>query len=177
MSQSFSSSADLLPAMDVAPLGVTSLQYSAVYLVDGDKSAYQKAPAGINPQEIDLRYLATAAEALRIPKYQAPLLYLVNVTLSDMSGFELYGMLRERWPRVPGYLISDTYSMDDEIRARCTGSTLYFCKPLVEGWLASMLKVTTPAAAPVAAVPPPTRPALLWKRPMAHRLPQQGRFQ
>jgi DNA-binding response OmpR family regulator len=180
---------DLLPAIDAAPYDVATLRYSAVYLIDGDKSTYDSAVAGVDLTQVCLRHFTTAAEALRVPKFEAPMLYLVNAALADMSGFDLYAMLQERWPQVPGYLISDSYNATDEIRARCAGSTLYFCKPLSEGWLASMLEgilpaeelaiPTEPATAALAAMPaqPSTQPALLWKRPAVRRTPHHRRPQ
>jgi DNA-binding NtrC family response regulator len=190
---------DLLPALDAAPYGVASLRYSAVYLIDGDRSAYAAAASGVDLAQVCLRHFTTAAEALRVPKFEAPMLYLVNAALADMSGFDLYAMLQERWPQVPGYLISDSYNTADEIRARCAGSTLYFCKPLSEGWLASVLEgiglegmvlegslpaeelamSTEPATAtlPTMTTQPSTQPALLWKRPAVRRTPHHRRPQ
>lgn len=185
---------DLLPAIDAAPYDVASLRYSAVYLIDGDKSAYDSAVAGVDLAQVCLRQFTTAAEALRVPKFEAPMLYLVNAALADMSGFDLYAMLQERWPQVPGYLISDSYNASDEIRARCAGSTLYFCKPLSEGWLASVLEgkvlegilpaaeltvPTMPATPAPTSIPThlSTQPALLWKRPVVRRTPHHRRPQ
>lgn len=179
---------ELLPDLDAAPYDVASLRYSAVYLIDGDKTAYAAAASGVDQTQVCLRHFTTAAEALRVPKFEAPMLYLVNAALADMSGFDLYAMLQERWPQVPGYLISDSYNASDEIRARCAGSTLYFCKPLSEGWLASVLEGMVPEGIPPVeelAIPSPsnfltqptTQPALLWKRPAVRRTPHYRRPQ
>lgn len=175
MSPYLTASLETLPAMDAASLGIVRLQYSAVYLIDSDESAYTTAVTGVDLTQVRLHYFATAAEVLRVPAYESPLLYFVNAELADMSGFDLYGILQERWPRVAGYVISDTYSAMDEIRARCAGSTLYFCKPLSEGWLASMLEGLLPDEALTPASLPNAQSALLWKRPAARRAPHQQR--
>ncbi len=116
------------------------VRYSAIYIIDGRGEEYARVDSGIRDRNVRVEVLSTASEALRIPCYQAPLFYVVNVDLPDMSGFDLREMLTERWPRTPGYLISDTYDPQDEVKARCSGATLYFCKPLEPGWLAAALR-------------------------------------
>ncbi|WP_425395976.1 response regulator [Aeoliella sp.] len=147
---------DFNPAQDV------DLRHSAVYLIDGKASDYTRVKTGLEGTSIRLQHFGTASQALRIPPYQAPYLYLVNVSLEDMSGFDLYSMLVERWPQVPGYMISDAYNAEDEIRARCAGSTLYFCKPLAEGWLAAAMRTNAPQHVAEELTHP--NPALLWQR-------------
>jgi DNA-binding response OmpR family regulator len=116
------------------------VRYSAIYIVDGRGEEYARVDSGIRDPRVRVEVLSTASEALRIPCYQAPLFFVVNVDLPDMSGFDLREMLIERWPQTPGYLIGDSYDPQDEVKARCSGATLYFCKPLAPGWLAAALR-------------------------------------
>lgn len=87
-----------------------------------------------------MRVLSNASAALRIPTDRPPLFSVVNTELPEMSGFDLRAMLIERWPAAPCYLISDAYDPECEVRARCSGATLYFCKPLERGWLAAAMR-------------------------------------
>ena len=40
-------------------------------------------------------------------------------------------------PETPVYMVSDEYRPDEEISARSSGATMYFCKPLQSEWLLS----------------------------------------
>lgn len=124
----------------VAPRPAPYRDCNAVYIVDGRVQDYFSVPSGIPSAAVRLRYFDSAGQALRAAVREPPSLYLVNAQLPDMSGFDLYAMLADRWPQVAGYLISDSHDPQIEVRARCAGSTLYFCKPLAMGWLAAMLK-------------------------------------
>ena len=135
-----SNTAPLCPTSVTTGPVENELRHSMVYIIDHAHEDYQQAAAGIDSDEVQVKQFRTASAALRIPRYEAPLFYIVNVDLPDMSGFDLREMLADFWPRVPGYLISDTYNPRDEIRARCSGATLYFCKPLASDWLASAIK-------------------------------------
>lgn len=116
------------------------VRYSAIYIIDPRPEDYKDLDSGIDNPAIRIRTIATASQALRIPRFEAPLFFVANTKLPDMSGFDLREMLMERWPYTPGYLVSDTYSPEDEVRARCAGATLYFCKPLQPGWLAAAIQ-------------------------------------
>jgi len=118
----------------------------AVYIVDPRRGDYPGCSSGLERSHVDLRFFATAGAVLRATLREAPLFYLVNTRLPDMSGFELREMLGEVWRGIPGCLISDRYDVEDEVKARCSGSTLYLCKPLRDGWLDSALGPRLPTA-------------------------------
>lgn len=106
-----------------------------IVIVDADPEGYEEELHGSELEPKRLEFFATAREVLRSSRLQSPELCVVNMQLPDMSGLDLYQMLVERWPGVPIYLVGDHYNPEDEIRARCSGATLYFCKPLEPGWL------------------------------------------
>ena len=59
----------------------------------------------------------------------------MNVTLPDMSGFELVERLRPRAHGADLFLVSNAYREDDEIRAITLGVTMHLCKPVRLCWL------------------------------------------
>ncbi|MEQ8210097.1 MAG: response regulator [Lacipirellulaceae bacterium] len=132
------------PSDSFQATSVTPLRYSAIYVIDRDASQYEQVDSGMSDGDVKLQVFNTATEALRIPRYAAPLCFIVNADLPDLSGFELRSMLVDRWPGVPGYVISDRYAPENEIKARCSGATLYFCKPLQPGWLAELCQPRLP---------------------------------
>ena len=53
---------------------------------------------------------------------------MIQVSLPDMSGFDLYEMLREQLADATTFMISDQYIAEDERRACSCGAALYLCK-------------------------------------------------
>ncbi len=112
--------------------------------IDATSTEYKKRlgipPGSFEPSK-NCQLKATVASSTLAGR--SPLFFIVNVDLPDMSGFDLREKLTERWSRTPGYLISDSYDPQDEVKARCSGDTLYFCKHLEPGWLAAALRPAT----------------------------------
>ena len=79
------------------------------------------------------QFLGCGRMALRMASVQAVDLWVVNVSLPDMSGLELCRMSRERGP-VHVFLIADRYSENDERAARVFGAALFACKPVQAEW-------------------------------------------
>jgi DNA-binding response OmpR family regulator len=93
-----------------------------------------KTPADDN---VRMEVFNNARAALRQDPSCPPELWVVNMSLPDMSGTDLLAMLRWRYPGVPIVLVSDDYRAEDEVSARCSGAELYLCKPLQRSWLTS----------------------------------------
>lgn len=87
----------------------------------------------------ELEFLGSGRAALRYEHETAPRLWVINMHLPDMSGLDLYEMLGQQWPDTPVYLVGDDYRPEDEINARTSGATFYFCKPLEGDWLAAVI--------------------------------------
>lgn len=134
--------------------------------------------------EIAIRFFGRAGEALR-PETDDEWLWIVNARLPDLSGFELCEMLR-RPPRAGSIvcIVSDEYSTDDELRARCSGASVYTGKPLpacfVTNWLESLvpragpLFLSTPAVAANAAAELPPRSEGSRRHIVAARKPRRS---
>lgn len=107
-----------------------------VLIVDPKPGDYAQLAATLVEEPFVFRYLSTADEALRVLPGSGMALWLINTRLPDMSGFELYELLRARHDGAPIYLIGDEYTVQEELRSRACGAALYMCKPPDAAWLA-----------------------------------------
>ena len=108
---------------------------TTVYVVDRNPADYGhlvKNNAGTNQT---LTFLRDARSALRVNPTTSEPVWIINLDLPDMSGLDLYSMLRSRFPTSPVFLIGDSYDPQEERAARMTGASLYFCKPLQQEWI------------------------------------------
>ena len=80
-----------------------------------------------------LQFLCCGRDALRRSQTQRVDLWVIHLTLPDMSGLELCEMLRARLGRPTIYVVGDEYRPEDERAARARGASLFGCKP-VEAW-------------------------------------------
>jgi DNA-binding response OmpR family regulator len=108
---------------------------SRIAVVDPNPSDYAAVAHGAGFLGLEFTFHREARSLLRDEKGEVPKLCLINMNLPDMSGLDLYDMLADRWPHVPIYLVGDDYRPDDEVKARASGATVYFCKPLEREWL------------------------------------------
>ncbi len=72
--------------------------------------------------------LTSGRAAIQFARPNSADLWMVNVRLPEMSGFDLLEILRDRVPGVPVFLVADEYHSDDERRACGCGAALYLCK-------------------------------------------------
>jgi DNA-binding response OmpR family regulator len=95
-----------------------------------------------------LHFLTSARAAIQFGRPSYASLWMVNVSLPDMSGFELLEALRDRVAENPVFVVADRYDADDERRACRNGAALYAvkdaagsidCKPLLEVLIAGQL--------------------------------------
>ena len=108
---------------------------STICVVDATPDDYDAVADTIPSQEGQLQFVPSGRAALRIDPALDPDLWIINMDLPDMSGLDLYPMIRSRFPSVPIYLVANQHSTDNEIRARSSGATMYFRKPLQSEWL------------------------------------------
>lgn len=73
--------------------------------------------------------------ALRMDPTEFIDVWMINVRLPDMTGFDLHEMLVERLDSAFVALIDEQYSDQRERRARSSGAKLYLCKPAQIWWL------------------------------------------
>jgi two-component system response regulator (stage 0 sporulation protein F) len=111
--------------------------HSHVFVVDTRVADYGTLIEAFGQEGVGIEVFATGRAALRHDPSDPPDLWVINMHLSDFDGPDLLSMLRGRYPGVPVYLVSDEYTAEEEISARCSGAEMYFCKPLQESWLAA----------------------------------------
>jgi DNA-binding response OmpR family regulator len=110
---------------------------SRVVVVDSKPNDYASLLADKAFGETDFEFFDQARKVLRYSPERDPQLCVINMNLPDMNGLDLYHMVSVRWPDTPVYLVGDDYRPEDEISARVSGATFYFCKPLQSEWLAA----------------------------------------
>ena len=106
-----------------------------VFVVDACQSGYESLVE--NDRSLNVVFFANAGDALQALKQNAPVMWIVNVRLPDMSGADLQSILRSRGCQSPIALVGDEYQAEDEIAARCAGADMYFAKPLQQNILLS----------------------------------------
>ncbi len=108
-----------------------------VFVVDSSCSDYSEILREATAEGFELSVFDTGRAALRRDPAAGPDMWVVNMRLPDMAGPDLLSMLRWRYPGVPVILVSDRYSAEDEISARCSGAEMYLSKPLQAEWLSA----------------------------------------
>jgi DNA-binding response OmpR family regulator len=135
------------------------------YVVIADKKLDDYGPLVVELSERGVRVglFSTGEDALRAAIGNAATLWVVNVTLPDMTGVALLKLVRRRLPRSTVFLVGDEYSADDELAARAAGATAYVCKPPSAAWLevyqplhsTPVLRQVEPTPGSAAAMHPP----------------------
>ena len=106
-----------------------------VVVVDSDRSDYAALEQLAAESQWKIHFLHSGRDALRLDEHLASDLWIINVKLPDMSGFDLVEMLWPRTGRAVIFLVTDQYRTEDEIRARSLGVAHYLCKPLEAAYL------------------------------------------
>lgn len=101
-------------------------------VVDPHASAYDDLVQSGSPRRLKL--LESARAALKVATKERATVWFINIRLPDMSGFELYELLRDRCRGARFVLVGDDYRVDDEIKARTAGVS-YLCKPPQAWWI------------------------------------------
>ena len=99
-----------------------------IFVVDANSVTYPESTMG--PWDFrDAKNFANGREALRSNPEESPTMWMINAQLTDMRGADLVAMLRSRGSNNPMTIVSDSYSVEDEMEARQLG-TMYFVKPI-----------------------------------------------
>ncbi|HZZ26410.1 MAG TPA: response regulator [Pirellulales bacterium] len=102
--------------------------HSQIVVADARPHDYQELTQLATKHGWQVHLLTSATAVLRLTPSKPVDLYLVNTRLPDISGFDLFEMLRDRIPTARVFIVSDTYDDDDERQACCCGAALYLCK-------------------------------------------------
>jgi DNA-binding response OmpR family regulator len=104
-------------------------------IVDAQLDDYDALLTDECGQAIRVSQFHTGERALQSVVSSSTTLWLINVSLPDMTGIHLLGLVRRRLRRCIVFLVGDVYSADDELAARLAGATAYVCKPTSVAWL------------------------------------------
>ena len=101
-------------------------------IIDSDRAGYD-ALAGSG--RASWRFLSSGREALRLAATENIAVWWIGVDLSDMSGFDLYDMLRQQFEGATVCMVGPSYRVEDDLLARRVGAAMYVCKPVDTCWL------------------------------------------
>ena len=124
-----------------------------IAIVDSAPLDYSELATPAYELGVTLRSFRTGQEALQAADQFRPDLWMVNVRLPDMSGFDVVEMLRSKSCGRCFFCISDSYAADEGIRSRLLKAAAYLCKPVQRGWITAWIprpgKRTPHSSAPV----------------------------
>lgn len=104
-----------------------------VCIVDSNNSDY----ADLKPitDEFSVCILADGRSGLRAARRQLVDIWMINVQLTDMTGFKLLEIIRSVAVPKPIITLGDEYRSEDERMSLLHGASYYACKPLDAVWL------------------------------------------
>jgi DNA-binding response OmpR family regulator len=111
------------------------LQRTEIVIVDPNPADYAELARPAYESGLTLRSLASGREALRAAARLQPDLWVINVRLPDMSGFDLVEMLRSKSPDAHFFCVSDAYCAEEEIHSHLVKAAVYLCKPVQSEWI------------------------------------------
>jgi DNA-binding response OmpR family regulator len=113
----------------------TDCQLDDVIIVDESLNDYRVLADDECLSSLIWRHFPTGEEALRGVDVSLTSLWLVNMQLRDMDGVGFLALLRHRSRHCPVFLVSNEYSLSDELAARVAGASAYLWKPADLHWL------------------------------------------
>jgi len=108
-----------------------------IVIVDARPSDYTDLVGLANESDFTVRFLRTGGEALQAAGKSQAGLWIINVRLPDMSGFDVVESLRSECREVRFFCVADAYEAEEEIRSRLLNAAAYLCKPVQREWLAA----------------------------------------
>ena len=107
---------------------------ATVCIVDNRPSDYRRLANEVRDRMARIVFFRTGHEALQAASRSDATVWIINLQLPDMSGVDLQTMLRTRGTPTRTILLSDEYSVDDELAARTTAA-MYCAKPVPTEWV------------------------------------------
>ena len=117
-----------------------------VLCVDDDEDSREILSMMLKFRRIDTMTVGTAAQALSLIEAEQFDLYLLDVWLPDLDGFELCRRMREVDPHTPILFFSGAAYEADKKRAIDAGANAYVTKPDLEGLVGSISQLVSHAA-------------------------------
>ena len=113
-----------------------------IVVVHDDVTPHAAVLALMPSGDVAIRHVRSAAAALQLAKRTACSRWLVHVSLPDVSGFECISMIRDVIATPAHfYVISDTYSPEEERRSFELGVARYLCEPIHSVFLSQLLGI------------------------------------
>jgi len=109
-----------------------------ILVVDTRPDDYVSFAPWAKKNGIEFRFVSSGQAALRAATEMKPALWMINVKLPEMTGFDLLEMVRDKMGSACAVLVADHYLPQDEMRSAEVGAMLYVCKPLESSWLESL---------------------------------------
>ena len=107
-----------------------------IVVVDAVLDDYRCLATMVQSHTIRMALATTGAGGLRLAPSHPDALWLVSVTLPDMSGLDLLEMIRATQPRLSVFAVDGDYDAARERRALQLSATRYVCKPVQPEWIA-----------------------------------------
>lgn len=117
-----------------------------VLCVDDDEDSREILSMMLKFRRIDTKTVGTAAQALSLIEAEQFDLYLLDVWLPDLDGFELCRRMRDVDPHTPILFFSGAAYEADKKRAIDAGANAYVTKPDLEGLVGSISQFVSHAA-------------------------------
>ena len=89
---------------------------------------------------VEFRFLSCGLNALRMARAVKPTLWIINVELPEMTGFDLLKMLRGTIEDHLVVMVADQYQPQNELRSAELNASFFACKPLDVSWFDKLLR-------------------------------------
>lgn len=120
-----------------------------LHVVDAGKAPLCAGLPTLAGREVALTSYRTASSALRAARQRAEGIWLVGLSLPDLTGAQLIEMLVGCSGRKMIAAVGDVYSPEDETAALSSGACQYFVKPLAVELCRAMINIFMESAAGV----------------------------
>jgi DNA-binding response OmpR family regulator len=111
-------------------LNLAMISRRLVWIVDARQLDYGHLLADSKAERLDIRFLVSGRELLRLWQAGTPEICFVNLQMPDFSGFDLIEMIQPFPEGTAVCLVADRYVLEDEVRALSLGVHSFLCKPL-----------------------------------------------
>ena len=109
-----------------------------IVVVDPQPDDYTVVTPWAEENNVQCHFAVSGLLALRVARDRKPALWMVNVELPDMTGFDLLEMISDILDGPLVVLVANEYRAQDELRSAEAGATLYISKPLERSWLETL---------------------------------------
>lgn len=139
---------DRLPAPPIAPVSPAARAYPArqplrfrVACIDDSPTVLDEIQRCLNVKNVELIKIDDPIRAASIVFRTKPHLVLMDITMPEINGYKLCGLLRnsESMAGVPIVMVSGNSGLIDKARAKLVGATGYLTKPFTPGELQSVV--------------------------------------